>query len=445
MSLFDYAASSRMQVAAMREQTLNNQYVLTHGGTLGTRSSYTSSGTTTTQYNGNTTAKTVLSGTSNADNIDNAAPYVTINGGAGNDTITNNRRGGAYSLAGAYSNIDGGADNDYIDNKEWCDFSFVSGGTGDDTILSRAAGSTVLGGTGNDSIQNITGGVSINGGAGSDIINDTGGIGTGNTITGGAENDTISLESAAENDLIQYTAGDGNDAIIGFDSSDTLSISGDNYSTATSGSDLIVTVGTGTITIVGAGSTSPNIIGTYGSSTVQAATPVTTTNGGSSTSTTIGGSSTTISSGSSSSATSGGSNSSTSGGFYYPTTNYNSRVYSGGDQVIEDYQSGEQIVLGTMPTGWIFGGGGADMFIGGKYQGSDTFMNAGTADLLFLNDATLSDLVFAGETDSGTVALAFNTGNVIAVQSSEALSSAIMLADGVALRYNHVTKSWQGA
>lgn len=265
--------------------------------------------------------------------------------------------------------------------------------------------------------------------------------------------DYITLDAGAGNDIV-VNAGSGNDVIQVFASSDTLSISGDNYSTATSGSDLIVTVGTGTITIVGAGSTSPNIIGTYGSSTVQAATPVTTTNGGSSTSTTIGGSSTsttsggsstTISSGSSSSATSGGSNSSTSGGFYYPTTNYNSRVYSGGDQVIEDYQSGEQIVLGTMPTGWIFGGGGADMFIGGKYQGSDTFMNAGTADLLFLNDATLSDLIFAGETDSGTVALAFNTGNVIAVQSSEALSSAIMLADGVAYRYNHVTKSWQGA
>jgi len=61
-----------------------------------------------------------------------------------------------------------------------------------------------------------------------------------------------------------------------------------------------------------------------------------------------------------------------------------------------------------------------------------------------LNDATLSDIVAASESN-GVIALAFNTGNVVAVQSSELLSAAIVLADGSAYRFNHVTKAWQGA
>ena len=218
--------------------------------------------------------------------------------------------------------------------------------------------------------------------------------------------------------------------------------------------------------------------------------------------------------------------------YYSPTTSYSSRVYSGGDQVILDYQSGEQIVLGTTPTGWIFGGGnfalgsatgnlfianandkvinftdaagnsvakayaatnagtidgrglagyeyivgsdagadiifagdggsqlwggnglgadaliggaGTDMFIGGKYQGADVFANASSADIVNLNDVTLGDIVAASESNN-VISLAFNTGNVIAVGSSELLSSAFVLADGSAWRFNHVTKSWQSA
>ena len=51
----------------------------------------------------------------------------------------------------------------------------------------------------------------------------------------------------------------------------------------------------------------------------------------------------------------------------------------------------------------------------------------------------------AAAESNGVIALAFNTGNVIAVQSSEALSSAFVLADGSAYRFNHATQSWQGA
>lgn len=242
-----------------------------------------------------------------------------------------------------------------------------------------------------------------------------------------------------------------------------------------------------------------------------------------STSTISGGSTSTVSSGSTSTVSSGSATTSTVSANYY--------TYAGGNQVISNY-AGEQIMLGTAPTGAFFGGGnfaltsatgtlliqnandklisftdgagnpyakayaatnpgvidgrgltgyevitgsdlggdviyagdggsqlwggngngadvltgggGADIFIGGKTQGSDVFFNASSADVVNLNDATLSDIVAAAESD-GTIILAFNTGNVIAVQSSEALSSAFMLADGSAYRFNHATQSWQTA
>ena len=92
----------------------------------------------------------------------------------------------------------------------------------------------------------------------------------------------------------------------------------------------------------------------------------------------------------------------------------------------------------------LTGGGGADIFIGGKNQGADIFMNASSADTVNLNDATLSDIVAANEVN-GAIALAFNNGNTVAIQSSEVLSSAIVLADGSAYRFNHATKAWQNA
>lgn len=242
-----------------------------------------------------------------------------------------------------------------------------------------------------------------------------------------------------------------------------------------------------------------------------------------STSTISGGSTSTVSSGSTSTVSSGSATTSTVSANYY--------TYAGGNQVISNY-AGEQIMLGTAPTGAFFGGGnfaltsatgtlliqnandklisftdgagnpyakayaatnpgvidgrgltgyevitgsdlggdviyagdggsqlwggngngadvltgggGADIFVGGRTQGSDIFFNASSADVVNLNDATLSDIVAAAESD-GTIILAFNTGYVIAVQSSEALSSAFMLADGSAYRFNHATKAWQTA
>ncbi len=92
----------------------------------------------------------------------------------------------------------------------------------------------------------------------------------------------------------------------------------------------------------------------------------------------------------------------------------------------------------------MMGGGGTDIFIGGRTQGADFFLNASSADIVHLNDSALSDIVATAE-ENGTIGIAFNTGNVVAIQSSEALSATVMLTDGSAYKYNHANKSWQSA
>ena len=92
----------------------------------------------------------------------------------------------------------------------------------------------------------------------------------------------------------------------------------------------------------------------------------------------------------------------------------------------------------------LVGGNGSDIFVGGRFQGSDNIFNASSADAVNLTDATLSDIVAAVGGD-GNIAIGFNTGNIINIQSMEVLSAAINLADNSSWRFNHVTKSWQSA
>ena len=92
----------------------------------------------------------------------------------------------------------------------------------------------------------------------------------------------------------------------------------------------------------------------------------------------------------------------------------------------------------------ITGGNGTDIFNGGRFQGADTFMNVSSSDIVNLTDASLSDIV-ATSAVNGNIALGFNTGNVVNIQSTEPLSAAVKLADGSSWRYNHATKTWQGA
>ena len=118
----------------------------------------------------------------------------------------------------------------------------INGAAGNDYVENPAPDSSINAGKGNDTISNYGNDVTILGGAGNDSISSRG---FDNTIEGGKGNDKISL--GAVGNLIKYASGDGKDTIIGFNETDTLTVSGGKYSTQASGSDILVKVGKGSI------------------------------------------------------------------------------------------------------------------------------------------------------------------------------------------------------
>ena len=207
----------------------------------------------------NTGAHAVIDGSDGADSISNYSPTgsliangVSINAGAGNDTIQNHH---AY-----YVTLEGGSGDDHISvfigNQ-----TYIDGGSGNDTILGETVDgisnwamggyATINGGDGDDYINPIfSDSASIMGGDGNDtIINE----GDEATINGGAGDDVISLQGASlNNEVIKYDVGSGNDSIFGFNETSQLSITaGTNYETQISGDDVLVTVGEDILTIAG--------------------------------------------------------------------------------------------------------------------------------------------------------------------------------------------------
>ena len=234
-------------------------------------------------YNEN--SNTILTGTSNDDTIQNGGymrsgnGYINLSGGSnvtiigrdGNDSILN--WSDTYNVS-----INSGLGNDEIENyglkvKIICGddadavYNYglettISGDFGNDFIHNlEGENSSINGGSGEDTISNWATGVTISGGAGNDSICNTE-YGNNTSISGGLGNDSIDNWNAS-NVLFQYAAGDGNDLIQGFNETSTLLISGGSYSTAQSGSDIIVTVGDGKISLIGAASLAKvNIKGT---------------------------------------------------------------------------------------------------------------------------------------------------------------------------------------
>ena len=232
-------------------------------------------------YNQNN--NTVLSGSDNGDSIYSFdQSNVTVNSGAGKDHIEN------YG-SNILNNADDGDDYIYIRSG---DYVTVNAGAGEDTISNSASVAAISGDNGNDSIRNDSSNVTINGGAGSDSIINSGSdvyisggdgndsitnfyirsnlmfsntlSGSNTTINGGKGNDTL---SGGENaDVFLYADDGGNDVITNYSSNDTIRITSGSYSTQTSGSDVLVKVGTGTITLQGAKGTTLNIVGTKATS-----------------------------------------------------------------------------------------------------------------------------------------------------------------------------------
>ena len=215
------------------------------------------------------------------DFIRNSGSNVTISGGAGNDHIslgavgnlieyasgdgmdtilgfnesdTLTISGGSYSTQASGSDVlvkvgkgsillkdaKGKALN--INDTKTTDIITLSDGS--DNLSSNLEGVKIQALGGNDSVDNSASNIIINGGNGNDSISNSG---SNVTIDGGKGNDTLSL--GYTNNLIQYTSGDGNDLIQGFDEDDTLQIADSSYSTKKSGNNIIVTVGKGKITL----------------------------------------------------------------------------------------------------------------------------------------------------------------------------------------------------
>lgn len=152
----------------------------------------------------------------------------TADGGAGNDTI---HVRGYYGTATA----NGGGGRDTISFTEWGDQGLavptLSGGAGDDTIISQPiAGGIAAGGDGNDTItiqgeppvdgpppygNPVGGSFTITGGAGDDRLS---GGPDGDTVAGGPGRDVIDVAGGGADTV---TCGDGRD-VVRYDASDTV-------------------------------------------------------------------------------------------------------------------------------------------------------------------------------------------------------------------------------
>ena len=201
-------------------------------------------------------------GTTGNDTIKNSDDNVNIEALSGNDLIIN---GQWYGEKGGMSlKIHGGIGNDTITNSG--SKSLLDGGSGDDLIYNGYYYYEPWGANGflddsynkeyNDS--NSSSNVTIEGGAGNDTINNRG---NNVTISGGAGDDTITKYSLANNNVFQYSSGDGNDKIYGYNSTDTLNIINGKYTRSTVGNNVIVSVDSGTITLDGAADKIINING----------------------------------------------------------------------------------------------------------------------------------------------------------------------------------------
>ncbi len=149
-------------------------------------------------------------GTDENDSIKNYGAYATVEGGAGNDTIINDKdtmiglrndngliRYESFEVRGVYSSI--------------------SGGAGVDRLLDKVGYSILNGGAGNDQIT----------------------LGAFSTL--------------------EYGAGDGNDTVYGYNGRNAIHITSGSYATTKSGNDLVLKVGNNSLTLKNAYGLNQNI------------------------------------------------------------------------------------------------------------------------------------------------------------------------------------------
>lgn len=271
-----YIGSGSLTITESNNQTIN---ILDGEGNL--TSTVFSGGVSTDTLANNT----VISGTSGNDYLYIEGSGVTVNPGAGDDTvitfgdkglITTGEGSNFVSVTASDNTViaeEGSTNMVYFSNNETQGNSknnFLKFGDGKNSIVTADLYSTVIGGASGDGItlHNGSGGSYIEGNGGSDTIaighNDItvyGGEGDdvinlyrdaeNAIVNAGKGNDTITVYNNAHPQIYQYVSGDGNDVIRGqrgvemipgFDDDDTLQIVGvSSVETVISGDDIIFT------------------------------------------------------------------------------------------------------------------------------------------------------------------------------------------------------------
>ena len=151
----------------------------------------------------------------------------------------------------------------------------ITGTTGNDALFNYGNNVEIYGGKGHDDIHNIGNNVFISGGNGADsiesynsnysfIAGDAGNDtliaqGIGNTLDGGAHDDTIILDVNYNGNAINYYLGDGNDTVYGFNASDVLWIYDAAWSALRVNNDILVTLSGGSVTLKDVAGINPRI------------------------------------------------------------------------------------------------------------------------------------------------------------------------------------------
>jgi len=91
----------------------------------------------------------------------------------------------------------------------------------------------------------------------------------------------------------------------------------------------------------------------------------------------------------------------------------------------------------------LTGGAGIDTFFWGKSDGSDVINNASSSDIINLYDVSLENIISA-KTEGNEIYVRFDTGCDLLVESSENLSATFQLADSN-FKFNHSSGEWQNA
>lgn len=240
--------------------------------------------------------KVTINGGYGVDNLFNCGSNVKISGGSGDDRINNGL--GYYFDNYDYTfhilyyptdvTIDGGAGNDEIINLLKDDDSnphgkvTINAGAGDDTVRNQCDNVLIDTGSGNDYITSFGDYVTINAGIGNDDIS----IFRSNnvSINAGKDNDYIDIESYCKNVTVNAGTGNdsiriwdncsvlikysgGNDSISGFSSTSTLQIASGKVSSVMKfldSNDFCLAVGNDTITLAGVSDENINLVDSKG-------------------------------------------------------------------------------------------------------------------------------------------------------------------------------------